>query len=299
MLNKEQVTPETPTKAARPAAMDESPSLRKNRKLLDEAAVVISSIKRQHQNDASPDVTFADLKVGHMKFVMRLHVHLKCDLNESTEHKVGRIIVFDKSNQSGYLVCFGKQIKSFYDMMEEADYIELKNGKPNIVNTTYNLCNSTHEIIVTDSTEFKKLDVNEPYEPPFHPTTIKDILKNDDDNNVFDCIGHLESELDFSQGPTGKLRATVTINDNTGTISVTAWGESAVQLLVAATKAEDQTVFAFARMKRSTYQNEAQLNLYSEGEILLDVDNPKFRSLRRHHGEGHARVQSDIVGTLK
>jgi hypothetical protein len=285
MLNEEPTTPGTPAKAARSATMEESPSVRKNRKLLDEAAAVIDTVKRQHQLIPKTDVTFRDLKVGTTKFVIRLRVHLKCDLNESTENKVGRIIVFDKSNQSGYLVCFGEFISSLYDQIEESDLIEITDGKPYVAKKTYNLCEAEHEIIVTDSTKFKKLQMDEPFVPPFNRTNIKRILETTNERNVFDCIGHFESEVTFSQGPTGKLRATVTINDNTETIAMTAWGESAVQVLVAATKAEDQTVFAFARVKRSTFQNEVQLNLYSGSEILFEVDDPKFRSLRKHYGE--------------
>jgi hypothetical protein len=291
MLNKEPITPETPKKAARPASLNESPSLRKNRKLLEEAASVIDDVKRQHQLILNSDISFADLKAGTTRFVIRLHVHLKCDMNESTDNKVGRIVVFDKSNQSGYLVCFGESISKLYDQLEESDYIELTNGKVNVANKTYNLCEAEHEIVVTNSTEFKKLHLDEPYTPPFNHTAIKRILEKENERNVFDCIGQLESGVAISHGPTGKLRATVTINDNTETISLIAWGESAVQLLVAATKA-DQTVFAFSRVKLSTFQNEVQLNLYNESEILCDVDDPKFHSLQKHHGETSAQLKT-------
>jgi len=289
MLNKEQSAPSTPTKAARSATTDESPSVRKNRKLLNEAAAIIDGVKRQHQVTSKSDTTFSDLKIGVTRFVIKLHVHFKCDLVESTETKVGRIIVFDESNQSGYLVCFGNLISTLYDNIEESDYIEISNGRPNVANKAYNLCDAEHEIILTDSTKFKKLEAAEPYVPPFNRTAIKEIMRNSTERTVFDCIGRLETEAEFSQGPTGKLRATVTINDNTGVIAVTAWGESAVQVLVAATKAKFQTVFAFARMKCSTYQNEVQLNLYSGSEILFDVDDAKFRSLQKHYDKKNAK----------
>jgi hypothetical protein len=213
-------------------------------------------------------------------------------MNESADNKVGRIVVFDKSNHCGYLVCFGESISKLYDQLEESDYIELTNGKANVANKTYNLCEAKHEIVVTNLTEYKKLHLDEPYTPPFNHTAIKRILEKENKHNVFDCIGQLESGVAISHGPTGKLRTTVTINDNTETIALIAWGESAVQLiLVAATKAE-QTIFAFSRVKFSTFQNEVQLNLYNKSEILCDVDDPKFHSLQKHHGNASAQLKT-------
>jgi len=90
----------------------------------------------------------------------------------------------------------------------------------------------------------------------------------------------LESGVTFSQGPAQASYEWQYNLYNTGTRQ---HGETTVQeLVLAATKADAQTVFPFVRMKCSTYQNTTQLNRCSWGEILVDVNGPKFCFLQRY-----------------
>ena len=60
MLEKEQSISKTPMKAAKTAAMEESPSVHKKQ---NEADTINNNIKHQHHFGPRSDVTFGDLKV--------------------------------------------------------------------------------------------------------------------------------------------------------------------------------------------------------------------------------------------
>ena len=253
----------------------DSPLVRKNQKLLDEATAILET-----------GMSLNVLTESRTVFVIKLHVQFKLDLRYTVNQMVGKFIVYDDYGQSANLVCCGQpHLSNVYLEVNEMDYIEVTNGKVVPADRRYTLCNSKYDILVSSATKIRKITISasdNPYTPPFLPSSIQLITAEINTDDVVDCVGFMEGDPEVVQGIPNSISASVVITDFTGSITLTAWGQASVTCLKAASLSS-QKVFAFQRLKRNKYLGNAQLFFNYGADILLDVNHEAFHNLKKYY----------------
>jgi hypothetical protein len=235
-----------------------------------------SPIKKYATSPLSTKIstTIADLSVNQNNLNITLKLHHKFE--QSTRGRVGKFLGYDQCGKSVNVVFYEKTMKLFNELME-GQYIKIAYGKVKKSKKEYSLASSVYDIEMTDIDNVTIME-NCNYSIPFEPKSIKEIIEQDDVGGVYDCYGEIsnnpESVVDEA------TRFSFNIEDETSDIMIIAFDENSKDTLKAAFGME-QKLFAFQRLKFSTFQDKPQL-IYRDGaEVLTHVKHKKFESFMK------------------
>jgi hypothetical protein len=283
-----------------------SPSISKNPRLMEQASINLAQLLQNERSTSStitvtptkPKVPtkISELTQATRLFTLTLLVQYKYKLRQVRDTTIGQFIVYDQDGNSSNFTCFNTSIPNFYNNINENDYIELKNGYTTKTNEKFSLCNSPVDITISNNSTFRKLNNQEhtAFTVPFQPKTLAEIALNSSQDDVIDCVGILTTTPEPTETQEW-IKASVTIKDNTGEITLVAWGETMVTCLVA-TSLLEQKVFAFQRLKCRIFQGIQYLQINEGAEILTSSEHEMFKNLCDYKTKQDMEVMTDKDG---
>jgi hypothetical protein len=285
-VESEKVSTASPSKRSSDHML-ESPSIGKNKAMKQEGIKQFARKLNLLENQNSPikkyatsalstkvSTTIADLSMNQNNLNITLKLHHKFE--QSTKGRVGKFLGYDQCGKSVNVVFYEKTMKLFNELIE-GQYIKIAYGKVKKSKKEYSLASSGYDIEMTDIDNVTIME-NGNYSIPFEPKSIKDIIEQNDVGGVYDCYGEIssnpESVIDEA------TRFSFTIEDETSDIMIIAFDENSKDTLKAAFGME-QKIFAFQRLKFSTFQDKPQLIFRDGAEVLTHVKYKKFESFMK------------------
>ena len=285
----------TSTKRNRPNT-ETSPSISKNPKLMEQASTDLALyFKKESEVSSSTSIEamkLSQLRLGVEHIIILVKVQYKYDLRKTDRFDIGQFIVYDTEQNNANIICFNQpSISKFYNTIQEGNILRIRHPQLRPTNLTFSLCQCQMDIILSSSTKVEILKQNDDlaFHIPFNQQSIASISQQFQQNNVIDCIAAIASPPDVTEGPK-QQRASVKLQDLTGTITLTAWGSKMVTCLYAATQLPQQ-VFAFQRLKCKIFQEQPQLYLNEGSEILLQLEDENFDALTSYYKQKEVKTK--------
>jgi hypothetical protein len=282
LSNKAAIVPVTPEKIAQKRIANEnlgSPSIGKNVRLKKEGSESFAlKFGKGGMNSPTASATvssnIAELSINQQKLNLVLLVHHK--FVKASQGTVGKFLGYDLNGDSVNVVFFKLTIKALDDV-EEGQYVKITHGRVKLTNPNFSISTSKYEIDMTNTTDMTVID-HQGFQVPFRPLTISDVINKGETSGIIDCIGKISAKSVAVRDDNSSM--TMTINDETGDITIIAFNDESMQILQAAVGL-NQEVFAFQRLRYNVFQEKIQLIFRDGAEILTTVDHPRFRQLSK------------------